>query len=120
MLVLTVTTDVQSPGTFPVRCMFTSSTDKPLGPLGFKEVIITCLLSGKTFIKLYFVLWEVFSNHKIGHNWSPSMVVVYTSITDDLVRCGQSHDSFSTGELWISRKIYTTQSATVRIYWIFM
>jgi len=29
------------------------------------------------------------------------MVVVYTSITDDLVRCGQSHDSFSTGELWI-------------------
>jgi len=85
--------------------MFTSSTDEPLGPLGFKEVIITCLLSGKTFIKLYFVLWEVFSNHKVGHNWSPSIVVVYTSITDDLVRCGQSHDSFSTGELWISKLI---------------
>jgi hypothetical protein len=94
MLVLTVTTDVKSPGAFPVFSMLTSSTDEALGPPFFKEVLIACLLSGKTFIKLCFVLWEVFNNNKVGHNWSPSTIVVFTSITDDLVRCGQSDKHF--------------------------
>jgi hypothetical protein len=93
MLVLTVTADVNSPGTFPVCSMFTSSADKPLGPPVFKEVLIACLFSGKTFIKLCFILWEVFNNHNVGHSWSPSRYVVFTSITDDLVRCGHSYKS---------------------------
>jgi hypothetical protein len=95
MLVLTVTADVEPPGTFPVCSMFTSSADESLGPPLLKEVIIACLFSGKTFIKLCFVLWEVFCNNNVGHSWSPSMIVVFTSITDDLVRCGQLHKSFS-------------------------
>jgi hypothetical protein len=95
MLVLAVTTDVKSPGAFPVLSMFTSSTDKALGPPFFKEVLIARLLSGKVFIKLCFVFWEVFNSNKVGHSWSPSKVVVFTSITDDLVRSGQSDNFFS-------------------------
>jgi hypothetical protein len=95
MLVLTVTTDVEPPGAFPVFSMVTSSADEALGPPKFKEVIIAGLFSGKTFIKLCFVFWEVFKNHNVGHSWSPSRILVFTSITDDLVRCGQSQTVFS-------------------------
>jgi len=80
MLVLTVTTDVKSPGAFPVLSVFTSSTDKALGPPFFKEVLIACLLSGKTFIKLGFILWEIFSDYKVGHNWSPSLKLLFLPV----------------------------------------
>ena len=95
MLVLTITTNVATSGTFPVFFMFTSSADESLWPLVIKEVVIACLFSGKTLIKLCFVFWEVFNNNNVGHSWSPSRIVVFTSITDDLVRCGQSQTVFS-------------------------